>query len=141
MNVTVGGGIAGLTCALSLHAAGFEPHVYEAERKVEAVGVGTNPLPRAVRELSELGLDGELDSVALPPHEPSYHDRMGQVLREEPLGRAAVDTRVLAWCLARDDAPVAALRRYERMRLGRATVTQVNTDSSCTVRAIAADRK
>ncbi|MFJ3841713.1 FAD-dependent monooxygenase [Streptomyces sp. NPDC090054] len=90
MKVTViGGGIAGLTCALSLHAAGFEPRVYEAARKVEAVGVGINLLPHAVRELSELGLDGELESVALPPHRLSYRDRTGEVVWEEPLGRAA----------------------------------------------------
>ncbi|MFD5086358.1 FAD-dependent monooxygenase [Kitasatospora sp. NPDC058201] len=90
MRVTVvGGGIAGLTCALSLHAAGFAPRVYEAARKVEAVGVGINLLPHAVRELSELGLDGELASVALPPHRLSYRDRTGETVWEEPLGRAA----------------------------------------------------
>ncbi|MFF3861401.1 FAD-dependent monooxygenase [Streptomyces sp. NPDC002209] len=90
MNVTVvGGGIAGLTCALSLHAAGLEPRVYEATRQVEAVGVGINLLPHAVRELSELGLDGELASVALPPLRLSYHDRTGRTVWDEPLGRAA----------------------------------------------------
>ncbi|MFD5511477.1 FAD-dependent monooxygenase [Streptomyces sp. NPDC127051] len=90
MKVTVvGGGIAGLTCALSLHAAGFEPRVTEAARKVEAVGVGINLLPHAVRELSELGLDGELASVALPPHRLSYRDRTGEAVWEEPLGRSA----------------------------------------------------
>ncbi|MFD8796077.1 FAD-dependent monooxygenase, partial [Streptomyces vinaceus] len=30
--------------------------------------------------------------------------------------QSVVDTRVLAWCLARDDDPVTALRRYDRMR-------------------------
>ncbi|MFF8732448.1 flavin-dependent oxidoreductase [Streptomyces sp. NPDC015171] len=90
MRVTVvGGGIAGLTCALSLHAAGFEPRVYEAARTIEAVGVGINLLPHAVRELSELGLEAGLASVALPPHRLSYHDRTGEKLWEEPLGRAA----------------------------------------------------
>ncbi|MFF2789396.1 FAD-dependent monooxygenase [Streptomyces sp. NPDC058049] len=90
MKVTVvGGGIAGLTCALSLHAAGFEPRVCEAARTIEAVGVGINLLPHAVRELSELGLDRELDSVALPPARLSYRDRAGEVVWEEPLGRAA----------------------------------------------------
>ncbi|MFD4759803.1 NAD(P)-binding protein [Streptomyces sp. NPDC058439] len=45
MRVTiVGGGIAGLTCALGLHAAGFEPRVMEAARTIEAVGVGINLL-------------------------------------------------------------------------------------------------
>ncbi|MFF4457343.1 flavin-dependent oxidoreductase [Streptomyces goshikiensis] len=90
MKVTVvGGGIAGLTCALSLHAAGFAPRVYEAARKVEAVGVGINLLPHAVRELYELGLEGELDSIALPPHRLGYHDRTGGTVWEEPLGREA----------------------------------------------------
>lgn len=73
MRVTVvGGGIAGLTCALSLHAAGFEPLVCEAARTVEAVGVGINLLPHAVRELCELGLDCEPASVALLPRLLSY---------------------------------------------------------------------
>lgn len=90
MRVTVvGGGIAGLTCALSLHAAGFAPRVYEAARKVEAVGVGINLLPHAVRELAELGLEHELAAVALAPHRLSYRDRTGGTVWEEPLGRAA----------------------------------------------------
>lgn len=78
-----------MTCALGLHAAGFEPQVYEAARTVEAVGVGINLLPHAVRELSELGLAGELESVALSPHRLSYRDRAGEVVWEEPLGLAA----------------------------------------------------
>ncbi|WP_405798078.1 flavin-dependent oxidoreductase [Streptomyces sp. NBC_01506] len=85
----VGGGIAGLTCALSLHAAGFRPRVYEAARTVEPVGVGINLLPHAVRELAELGLAGELAAIALPPNRLSYHDRAGEPVWEEPLGRAA----------------------------------------------------
>ncbi|MFI0976286.1 hypothetical protein ACH4SP_04550 [Streptomyces sp. NPDC021093] len=36
----VGGVIAGLACAPSLHAAGFRPQVREAARTIEAVGVG-----------------------------------------------------------------------------------------------------
>ncbi|MCX4966343.1 FAD-dependent monooxygenase [Streptomyces sp. NBC_00654] len=90
MKVTVvGGGIAGLTCALSLHAAGFQPQVCEASRSIEAVGVGINLLPHAVRELSELGLAGELASVALPPQRLSYQSRAGEAVWEEPLGLAA----------------------------------------------------
>lgn len=85
----VGGGIAGLTCALSLHAAGFRPRVREAARTIEAVGVGINLLPHAVRELAELGLADELAAIALPPRRLSYHDRTGAPVWEEPLGRAA----------------------------------------------------
>ncbi|MET9555290.1 flavin-dependent oxidoreductase [Streptomyces sp. NPDC006645] len=90
MNVTVvGGGIAGLTCALSLHAAGFRPRVCESARTIEAVGVGINLLPHAVRELSELGLADELAAVALPPQRLRYYDRAGEPVWEEPLGLAA----------------------------------------------------
>ncbi|GLF92994.1 FAD-dependent monooxygenase [Streptomyces yaizuensis] len=90
MRVTVvGGGIAGLTCALSLHAAGFEPRVYEAARTVEAVGVGINLLPHAVRELAELGLARRLAAIALPPRRLSYRDRAGEEVWAEPLGLAA----------------------------------------------------
>ncbi|MEU4954289.1 flavin-dependent oxidoreductase [Streptomyces lavendulae] len=85
----VGGGIAGLTCALSLHAAGFRPRVHEAARTIEPVGVGINLLPHAVRELAELGLAGELASIALPPHRLGYHDRSGAPVWEEELGLAA----------------------------------------------------
>jgi 2-polyprenyl-6-methoxyphenol hydroxylase-like FAD-dependent oxidoreductase len=85
----VGGGIAGLTCALSLHAAGFRPRVHEAARTIEAVGVGINLLPHAVRELTELGLADELAVIALPPHRLSYRDRAGDPVWEEPLGLAA----------------------------------------------------
>ncbi|MFD5554690.1 flavin-dependent oxidoreductase [Streptomyces sp. NPDC127068] len=90
MRVTVvGGGIAGLTCALSLHAAGFAPQVFEAARTVGALGVGINLLPHAVRELTELGLADELASIGLPPHRLSYRNRAGEVVWEEPLGTAA----------------------------------------------------
>ncbi|MCM2391595.1 FAD-dependent monooxygenase [Streptomyces albipurpureus] len=87
--IVVGGGIAGLSCALALHAAGFEPRVYEAARTVEAVGVGINLLPHAVRELAELGLADELDAIALPPRRLSYRDRAGEPVWEEPLGLTA----------------------------------------------------
>ncbi|MFF2955062.1 FAD-dependent monooxygenase [Kitasatospora sp. NPDC057965] len=87
MRITiVGGGIAGLTTALSLHAAGFEPLVCEAARSIEAVGVGINLLPHAARELAELGLAGELDAVALRPRRLNYYDRAGAPVWEEALG-------------------------------------------------------
>ena len=56
----VGGGIAGLTLALSLHQAGIAVRVYEAVPDLRPLGVGINLQPTAVRELSELGLGEEL---------------------------------------------------------------------------------
>jgi 2-polyprenyl-6-methoxyphenol hydroxylase-like FAD-dependent oxidoreductase len=87
--VVVGGGVAGLVTALSLHAAGTTPLVCESARELRAVGVGINLLPHAVRELAELGLGDALDAIALPPERLVYCDRLGRQIWEEPLGLKA----------------------------------------------------
>jgi 5-methylphenazine-1-carboxylate 1-monooxygenase len=61
----VGGGIGGLTTALSLHAAGIECCVYESVVSLRALGVGINLQPNAVRELCELGLCEQLAETAI----------------------------------------------------------------------------
>jgi 2-polyprenyl-6-methoxyphenol hydroxylase-like FAD-dependent oxidoreductase len=53
----VGGGIGGLTAALSLHQIGLDCRVLESVTVPRPLGVGINVLPHAVRELTELGLD------------------------------------------------------------------------------------
>jgi len=50
----IGGGIGGLTTALSLEAAGIDVEVFEQASTIEALGVGINLQPNAVRELTEL---------------------------------------------------------------------------------------
>ena len=55
-----GGGIAGLTLALSLHQAGVPCRVYESTPEISALGVGINLLPHATRLLCELGLEDAL---------------------------------------------------------------------------------
>ena len=45
----VGGGIAGLATALSLHAEGIDVAVRESVPEVQPLGVGINLLPHAVR--------------------------------------------------------------------------------------------
>ena len=47
--LVAGGGIGGLTTALSLHAAGIDAVVYEAAPAMRELGVGINLLPHAVR--------------------------------------------------------------------------------------------
>jgi len=52
----VGGGIGGMTLALSLLDAGLgDVEIYESAGAIKELGVGINILPHAVRELSELG--------------------------------------------------------------------------------------
>ena len=63
--LVIGGGIGGLTTALSLAAAGIEVEIFEQVPTIEALGVGINLQPNAVRELTELGLGDALKSVAI----------------------------------------------------------------------------
>ena len=44
-----GGGIGGLTLALSLHQIGVPVRVFESVPELKALGVGINVLPHAVR--------------------------------------------------------------------------------------------
>lgn len=84
--IIVGGGICGLTTALSLHRAGIACEVHEAAAELRALGVGINLLPHAVRELVELGLGDELARVAIPTAELIYANRHGQRIWQEPRG-------------------------------------------------------
>jgi len=86
----VGGGIGGLTLALSLFDAGIEDVcVYESAPAIKELGVGINVLPHAVRELTELGLLGDLYHVAIPTQELVYYSKRGQRIWGEPRGLAA----------------------------------------------------
>ena len=85
----IGGGIAGLTTALSLHQIGVPCRVYESVDAIEPLGVGINTLPHAVRELSELGLRDALAATAIPTAELAYFSARGQRIWSEPRGEAA----------------------------------------------------
>src|SRR4029453_14327187 len=81
-----GGGIGGLTAALTLHAPGIEPTVLENASQLRPPGVGINLLPHAVSELYALGLGDELSQVAVAPTSISYYDTNGKLLFREPRG-------------------------------------------------------
>ncbi|MFC9703985.1 FAD-dependent monooxygenase [Streptomyces sp. NPDC056943] len=88
--VIAGGGIAGLTTALSLHAAGFERvTVVEAAAAIRPVGAGLNLMPNAVRELDALGLLDALEAGALRTRELRYYHRSGGLISREPRGIGA----------------------------------------------------
>jgi len=84
-----GGGIGGLTAALSLHKAGFEVHVYESSAELKPLGVGINLLPHAVRVLTNLGLKDSLSEIAVATSELVYHNKFGQMIWQEPRGEFA----------------------------------------------------
>ncbi|MBX3500247.1 MAG: flavin-dependent oxidoreductase [Alphaproteobacteria bacterium] len=85
----IGGGIAGLTTALSLHEAGIRCRVFEAAPSIEPIGVGINVLPHASAILARLGLEPALAAVAVQTTESAFFNRFGQLIYREPLGRAA----------------------------------------------------
>ena len=85
----IGGGIGGLTLALSLHQAGIACRVFEAASEIRPIGVGINLLPHAVRELTELGLQERLAQVAVTTREVVFCNRFGQFIFREPRGRHA----------------------------------------------------
>jgi 2-polyprenyl-6-methoxyphenol hydroxylase-like FAD-dependent oxidoreductase len=84
-----GGGIAGLTAALSLHQIGVDCRVFETVSTPQPLGVGINLLPHAVRELSDLGLRQALAETAIPTAELAYYNKHGQRIWSEARGAAA----------------------------------------------------
>jgi len=84
-----GGGIGGLTLALSLHQIGIPAKVFESVSELKPLGVGINVLPHAVRELSELGLLDRLDASGVRTQELAYFSKHGKPIWSEPRGIAA----------------------------------------------------
>jgi 2-polyprenyl-6-methoxyphenol hydroxylase-like FAD-dependent oxidoreductase len=82
-----GAGIAGLTTALSLHAAGIEARLVDSASELKPLGVGINLLPHAVRELTELGLGEQLAAAGIATSEQAHFDRHGRLIWSEPRGR------------------------------------------------------
>lgn len=85
----IGGGIAGLTTALSLHQIGVTCRVYESVVTPRPLGVGINVLPHAVRELTELGLLDKLAEIGVKTAELAYFNKLGQPIWAEPRGLGA----------------------------------------------------
>ncbi|HLI19782.1 MAG TPA: FAD-dependent monooxygenase, partial [Stellaceae bacterium] len=87
--IVVGGGISGLTLAMSLHQIGVPVTVYEAVREVTPLGVGINIQPNAVRELTELGLGDNLAKLGIATEALRFFNKFGQPVWSEPRGSKA----------------------------------------------------
>src|ERR1700744_2292759 len=81
-----GGGIGGLTLALSLHQIGVPAKVFESVSELKPLGVGINVLPHAVRELIDLGLLDRLDASGVRTSELGYFSKHGKPIWREPRG-------------------------------------------------------
>ena len=87
--IIVGAGIGGLTLGLALHKCGIPCRIFESAAEIRPIGVGINLLPHATKELAALGLEQSLASVAIETGDATFFNRFGQLIYQEPLGRAA----------------------------------------------------
>jgi salicylate hydroxylase len=109
----VGGGIGGLSAALSLLRAGFDVHVFEAATALGEVGAGVQVSPNASRVLHGLGLAEGLARVGVRPlaiHQRRWDD--GRTLSRSPLG-----------------APMAAAFGFPHYQVHRADLLSVLADA------------
>ena len=85
-----GGGIAGLTLALTLHQIGVPCVLFESAQQIRPLGVGINLQPNAVRELFDLGIGADaLDRVGIQAREWALVGLNGRDIYAEPRGLAA----------------------------------------------------
>jgi len=85
-----GGGIGGLSLALTLQQIGVPCLVFESVAEIKPLGVGINLQPNAVRELFDLGLtEPVLDGIGIQAREWALVGRNGKDIYAEPRGRLA----------------------------------------------------
>lgn len=82
-----GGGIAGLTLALSCHQVGVRAVVFESATEMRPLGVGINLQPNATRELIALGLEAALSEIGVETEEYGFYTKHGDEIWVEPRGR------------------------------------------------------
>ena len=85
----IGGGLGGLTAALSLLRTGVDVHVYERAKTLSEVGAGVQISPNASRVLHRLGLADSLAQLGVKPlawHQRRWDD--GRTLLRTPLAGA-----------------------------------------------------
>ncbi|HEY3291193.1 MAG TPA: FAD-dependent monooxygenase [Anaerolineae bacterium] len=85
----IGGGIGGLSAALSLLHAGVDVHVYERARTIGEIGAGIAVSPNATRILGRLGLGNALANTGVKTQ--AWHQRRwedGRTLVRTPIAGA-----------------------------------------------------
>ena len=84
-----GGGIGGLTLALSCQQLNIPFIIFEKTKTLEPLGVGINLQPNAVRELADLNLKQDLYKIGVETQEFGLFSKKGLQIWTEPRGLAA----------------------------------------------------
>ena len=84
-----GGGIGGLTLALSCQQLNIPFIIFEKTKTLEPLGVGINLQPNAVRELADLNLKQDLYKIGVETQEFGLFSKKGLKIWTEPRGLAA----------------------------------------------------
>lgn len=84
-----GGGIAGLALGLTLQQIGVPFRIFESVGRIRPLGVGINLQPSAVRELIDLGLGPQLDSIGTRTRDYGMYSKKGLHIWTEPRGEWA----------------------------------------------------
>ena len=87
--IVAGGGIAGLTLALTCHEIGVDVQVYESVQALKPIGVGINLQPNAVRELIQLGMEADLREIGIEAEEWALLFYGAHPIWSEPRGTKA----------------------------------------------------
>ena len=99
----IGGGIGGLTAALALRQAGFEPEIFEQAPALLDVGAAIAIWPNAMRVLDRLQLVGRILEQAGVMEEICWLDQHGHLINRVRI--------------AQDSAPAVALHRADLQHL------------------------
>lgn len=100
-----GGGIAGLTAALSLAKYGFAVEVHEKSEGFDPIGAGLQISPNAYKILDDLGLTSKLSQACTKPNAISVRNAVsGKPITEIPLG---------SFCTKRYGAPYMVIHRAD----------------------------
>ncbi len=135
-----GGGIGGLSLALTLHQIGVDCVVFESVRNLRPLGVGINLQPNAVRELFDLGFTADdLDTFGVPAQEWALVGLNGQEIYAEPRGTHA-GYNWPQYAVHRGAFHMALYHRFvqragqDAVRLGtRATGYEINPDGTVSI--------
>jgi salicylate hydroxylase len=87
--LVVGGGLGGLTTALSLRQRGLQVTVLEAANELGEVGAGIQTAPNASRILMGLGLLSDMEAIHTQPEDQVRRRwKDGSIIASKPLGAA-----------------------------------------------------